>query len=223
MSVEVNDATAEVTERIHIEVEQQVLACMARMEAHLRRRRKEQAPVLAALPAPVAQAVIVRHHENRRSDSSTGSMRIGQRSSTFSAWRSTDARTWTHSKNWFQSSHSWTARDGNNIFVPIVDKVEPNWEMTTDANPWLSIGNTTSDHCCGARQPFGINHVPAVHKRCGWMAVELQYTVIVDDLKIYMKIFTNSDFRRFRSAITRVMVRRKQALPKHRQMQNNRI
>lgn len=106
MSVEVNDATAEVTERIHIEVEQQVLACMARMDAHLRRRRKEQAPVLAALPAPVAQAVIVRHHENRRSDSSTGSMRIGQRSSTFSAWRSTDARTWTHSKNWFQSSHS---------------------------------------------------------------------------------------------------------------------
>lgn len=66
MGMEGNDAAAEAAERIHVEVEQQVLASVARLEAQLRRRRDEHAPAAVAVPVPVAQAVIVRHHREPR-------------------------------------------------------------------------------------------------------------------------------------------------------------
>lgn len=91
MSVEVNDATAEVTERIHIEVEQQVLACMARMEAHLRRRRKELEPA------------------GTSGDRATPrEPKVGQFNGKHENWAAFFDlfRVEVDSKNWFQSSHS---------------------------------------------------------------------------------------------------------------------
>lgn len=62
MGGEGNDGIVEAAERIHIELEAQVLGCMARIEAQIRRRQQEREVVPVAAQAPQAQAIIVRHH-----------------------------------------------------------------------------------------------------------------------------------------------------------------